>query len=233
MFSFRIFIVSYRYYLAGTLSTAPARLTSRSMNAEPAQNRQDDAATPPPASQVAEQIVHLARLVHGAASDQCLTPAQWTALRYFARANRFSRTPSAFSEFHATTRGTASQTVKSLIKIGYLERKANESDARSTLIEVTAAGHAKLCDDPLSALTQAIGHMPDSERKNFAALIAQLATTMARARTAPLFGNCGDCGHCDTTGTGPAYCRCTQTLLDQGDMSALCVDFSPAAPRLR
>ncbi len=203
------------------------------MNAEPASNHQNDCAAPPPASQIAEQIVHLARLVHGAASDQCLTPAQWTALRYFARANRFSRTPSAFSEFHATTRGTASQTVKSLIALGYLERHANETDARSTLIEVTPAGRAKLEDDPLSALTQAIDHLPDIERKHFATLITWLSTTMARARTAPLFGNCGDCGHCDTTGTGPAYCRCTQTLLDQGEMSALCIDFSPAAPRLR
>lgn len=203
------------------------------MNAEPVPNDPDDSATAPPASQIAEQIVHLARLVHGAASDQCLTPAQWTALRYFARANRFSRTPSAFSEFHATTRGTASQTVKSLIALGYLERHANESDARSTLIEVTKTGHAKLRDDPLSALTKAIDHLPQNERTHFAALITRLATTMARARTAPLFGNCGDCGHCDTSGTGPAYCRCTQTLLARDDMSALCVDFSPAAPRLR
>ena len=231
MISCRTFIVSYRYYLAGGLSTATVRLTSRCMNAEPAQDR--DSATPPSASHVAEQIVHLARLVHGAASDQCLTPAQWTALRYFARANRFSRTPSAFSEFHATTRGTASQTVKSLIALGYLERHANEADARSTLIEVTAAGRAKLCDDPLCALTQAIDNLAESERKQFATLSARLATTMARARTAPLFGNCGDCGHCDTTGKGPAYCRCTQSLLAQDDMSALCVDFSPATPRLR
>lgn len=177
--------------------------------------------------------MHLARLVHGAASDQCLTSAQWTALRYFARANRFSRTPSAFSEFHATTRGTASQTVKSLIALGYLERHANETDARSTLIEVTPAGLAKLANDPLSALTQAIALLPEGERNRFATLISGLATTMARARTAPLFGNCGDCGHCDTSGQGPAYCRCTQTLLHHEEMSALCVDFSPVGPRLR
>jgi len=203
------------------------------MTEKPASDTQGNSATPASASQVAEQIVHLARLVHGSASDQCLTPAQWTALRYFARANRFSRTPSAFSEFHATTRGTASQTVKSLIALGLLERHANETDARSTLIEVTPAGREKLGDDPLSALTHAIDLLAETERGHFARLIARLATTMARARAAPLFGNCGECGHCDTTGTGPAYCRCTQTLLDQDDMSALCVDFSPATPTLR
>ncbi|KPQ07608.1 MAG: transcriptional regulator [Rhodobacteraceae bacterium HLUCCA12] len=184
-------------------------------------------------SHVAEQLVHLARLVHGGSSDQCLTPAQWTALRYFARANRFSRTPSAFSEFHATTRGTASQTVKSLIALGFLERHANKSDGRSALIEVTPAGHEKLKDDPLSALTRAIALLPADERGRFATVVSVLASTMARSRTAPIFGNCGECGHCDTTGGGPAYCRCTQSLLNQDDMSALCVDFLPAPPNLR
>jgi hypothetical protein len=35
--------------------------------------------------------------------DGELSPAQWMALRYFARANPFSRTPSAFAAFQATT----------------------------------------------------------------------------------------------------------------------------------
>ena len=90
----------------------------------------------------AELLVHLARLVHSAAADVSLTPAQWTALRYFASANRLSRTPSAFSEFNATTRGTASQTVKSLIALGLLEKRAHESDGRSFLIELTDSGQA-------------------------------------------------------------------------------------------
>ncbi|MFN3954881.1 MAG: MarR family winged helix-turn-helix transcriptional regulator [Pararhodobacter sp.] len=181
----------------------------------------------------AEQVVHLARLVHAGATDQCLTPAQWTALRYFARANRFSRTPSAFSEFHATTRGTASQTVKSLIAMGLLERRTNEADGRSRLLEVTATGHEKLKADPLAALSQAITELPATEQHLFAALIVRLTSTMARLRTAPIFGNCNECSHCDTSGRGPAYCRCTQTLLAEAEMDALCVDFSPAAPRLR
>lgn len=185
------------------------------------------------AGHVAENIVHLARLVHGGASDHCLTPAQWTALRYFARANRLSRTPSAFSEFHATTRGTASQTVKSLIALGLLERHAHESDGRSALIEVTPAGHEKLSGDPLAALTRAIAALAEAELGTFNATISRLSKTMAQLRAAPVFGNCGDCGHCDTTGDGPAYCRCTQTVLAKADMGALCIDFLPAAPSLR
>ncbi len=181
----------------------------------------------------AEQIVHLARLVHGGSADQDLTPAQWTALRYFARANRLSRTPSAFSEFHATTRGTASQTVKSLIALGFVERLAHESDGRSTLIEVTPAGHQKLRNDPLAALRTVIAALPPSERDSFEVTLTRLVTSLARQRTAPVFGKCGDCSHCDSSGNGPAYCNCTQSLLAEAEMGALCIDFSPAAPRLR
>jgi DNA-binding MarR family transcriptional regulator len=190
---------------------------------------QPDAATP--ASEVAEQLVHLARLVHGGARDDGLTPAQWTALRYFARANRFSRTPSAFSDFHATTRGTASQTVKSLVALGLLERRQNEQDGRSALIEVTQAGRDKLAQDPIESLADLIAALPPTERQAFSAALTRLTGSMARLRASPVFGNCVDCGHCDTSLAGPAYCRCTQTLLVDAEMRALCADFAPAAPR--
>lgn len=184
---------------------------------------------PSPAA-LAEQIVQLARLTHGA-GDNGLTPAQWTALRYFARANRFSRTPSAFSDFHATTRGTASQTVKSLIALGYLCKCTNEADGRSTLIDVTDAGRAKLDADPLADLATCIGALPDSARDGLRQSLGQLAAAMARARAAPVFGPCDGCAHCDTTQPGPAYCRCTQSLLDQAEMGSLCVDFAPVLRR--
>jgi len=186
----------------------------------------------PEYSLLAEQIVHLARLAHGA-GDTGLTPAQWTALRYFARANRFSRTPSAFSDFHATTRGTASQTVKSLIALGYLERRTNEADGRSALIEVTGAGRAMLARDPLRDLAGCIAALPAAQNAALGTALAALAAAMARVRTAPLFGPCNGCSHCDTTRPGPAYCRCTQSLLDGHEMDALCADFAPVPPSLR
>src|ERR1700730_8622173 len=41
-------------------------------------------------------------------------PRPMDGVGFFARANSFSRTPSAFAEFQATTRGTASQAIKAL-----------------------------------------------------------------------------------------------------------------------
>jgi hypothetical protein len=61
------------------------------------------------ARETAELLLLVGRLVQADGYDGELSPAQWMALRFFARANSFSRTPSAFAEFQATTRGTASQ----------------------------------------------------------------------------------------------------------------------------
>jgi DNA-binding MarR family transcriptional regulator len=202
------------------LSTRHRRLTSTGMVNVP---------TPcpdPESTRAAEQLLHLARMVHGARADNSLTPAQWTALRYFARANRFSRSPSAFSEFHATTRGTASQTVRSLVALGLLERHASETDGRGARIEVTPAGLARLSDDPLEALCRLIDALPAASRAVFSGVLGDLASGLARQQGAPVFGNCTDCGHCEAQGSG-GYCRCTQSMLDGGEMATLCVDFVP------
>src|SRR6516225_1312032 len=55
-------------------------------------------------------------------------PRPVDGLRFFARANSFSRTPSAFAEFQATTRGTASQSIKALEAGGYLVRQRSQAD---------------------------------------------------------------------------------------------------------
>src|SRR6516165_6731346 len=75
------------------------------------------------ARETAELLLLLGRLVQTEGYDGQLSPAQWMALRFFARANSFSRTPSAFAEFQATTRGTASQAIKALEAGGYLLRQ--------------------------------------------------------------------------------------------------------------
>lgn len=187
--------------------------------------------TAPEGSDIADLIVHLARMGQScghAEGATALTAAQWTALRYFARANRFSRTPSAFSEFHATTRGTASQTVKSLVAMGFLARQSHASDGRSTLIEVTEAGHAQLCRDPLRDLRSVLSALPDASRTALATALAQAVADLAKKRAAPVFGTCGDCNHLDSKSS---YCHCTQSLLTLPEMKSICVDFQPVCPR--
>ncbi len=173
----------------------------------------------------AELLIHLARLAQSSGNHR-LTPAQWTALRYFARANRLSRTPSAFSAFHATTRGTASQTVKSLESMGLLRRRRNEGDGRSTLFDLTEEGEAALADDPLQALSQRIAALPEADRGGFLVTMKTLVGDLARQQAAPEFGTCGDCAHFETV-QGGVYCHCAAATLMAGELDALCIEFRP------
>ena len=182
---------------------------------------------------LADMILYLARLGQstgrvGAASgpSHSLTAAQWTALRYFARANRFSRTPSAFSDFHATTRGTASQTVKSLVGMGLLARRTHATDGRSTLIEVTDAGRGVLEQDPLRDLRHVLDQLDPKTRLALSEALDQAIAGLAQSRNAPVFGSCADCSHCQIA-EASSYCHCTQSLLTLPEMNEICVDFHP------
>ena len=180
----------------------------------------------PGAAECADLIVHLARLAQGGPGAAELSAAQWTALRYFSRANRFSRTPSAFSQYHATTRGTASQTVKSLVGMGLLQRKCNEMDGRSALIELTPAGRETLQRDPLADLHKVLDALPPASRSALAEALRTATGALAQLRLSPTFGRCEDCTHCDPS-PGGAFCHCTQATLMAEEMDALCVDFTP------
>jgi DNA-binding MarR family transcriptional regulator len=94
------------------------------------------------ARETAELLVQVGRLVQAEGYDGELSPAQWMGLRFFARANQFSRNPSAFAEFQATTRGTATQTIKSLEAGRYLVRQRSKADRRSVSLRLTSKGKA-------------------------------------------------------------------------------------------
>ena len=87
--------------------------------------------SPANTEEIAELLVYLGRAARRTDAGSDLTAAQWTAMRFFARANQLSRTPSAFASINATTRGTASQIIKSLMQKGHLVRHQAVGDGRS------------------------------------------------------------------------------------------------------
>src|SRR5947209_20603286 len=92
------------------------------------------------ARETAELLLLAGRLVQAEGYDGELSPAQWMALRYFARANPLSRTPSAFAEFQATTRGTASQAINALEAGGHLVRQRSKGDERRVSLRLPNEG---------------------------------------------------------------------------------------------
>jgi DNA-binding MarR family transcriptional regulator len=176
---------------------------------------------------LAELLVHVGRSARGDdGAPARLTDAQWTALRFFARANRASRTPSAFASFQATTRGTASQTIKTLEARGLLARRRSDSDGRSVRFEVTQTGQAVLDGDPLRHLMAAIGDLPQADRAALSRLLPELSARIAGARGAACVGTCGHCDHYETRGDG-GYCACVAQSLAPFEIGQLCTRFSP------
>jgi DNA-binding MarR family transcriptional regulator len=181
---------------------------------------------------VAELIVRLGRLTHGDGFAGGLTPAQWTALRYFSWANRFSRTPSAFAEFYGTTRGTASQTTKSLAAQGYLVRTRSEADGRSARLDLTDKARAVLTDDPFEALVRAAGALPPSARGQLANALVRMLGHVAREGCKRPFGRCTSCEHlegdgCCLEGKPPYRCGCVGEPLAEAELQQLCINFAP------
>jgi DNA-binding MarR family transcriptional regulator len=184
------------------------------------------------ADALAEAIAHLGRLTSGDGSVRGMTAAQWAALRYFARANRFSRTVSAFAEFHATTRGTASQTVKGLVGQGYLSRTRSSKDGRSAVLAVTEKGRAVLAGDPFEILIRATAKLPARSRSSLADLLARVLADVAAARRRRPFGVCSCCAHlrCDGCGSGgPSRFACAFVgeTLDSDETRQLCLNHQP------
>src|SRR5215472_2843235 len=167
------------------------------------------------ARETAELLLQVGRLVQAEGYDGELSPAQWMALRFFARANPFSRTPSAFAEFQATTRGTATQAIKALEAGGYLVRQPFKMDGRSVNLRLTSKGKKTLARDPFEGLVHAVDSLDATERAAMRRGLHQVLSTLAASGAHRRIGACQDCthfgqerrGHLPSMGSSAVECR--------------------------
>ncbi|MPY72902.1 MAG: MarR family transcriptional regulator [Alphaproteobacteria bacterium] len=181
---------------------------------------------------IAMLVLHLGRVTSGDGLVEGLTPGQWTVLRYFARANRFSRTPSAFAAFHDTTRGTASQAIKSLVAQGYLRQTRSETDGRSIRLDLTDKAKAIIADDPFEALVRGADALPPGVRGHFVNALQRMQGHVASETGKPLFGTCETCEHlegegCCVEGLRPYACGFVSEPLIEEELNEICINFAP------
>jgi len=181
---------------------------------------------------IAELVVQLGCLTRGEGFVADLTFAQWTALRYFSSANRFSRTVSAFAEFHGTTRGTASQTIKSLVQNDHLTRKRSKSDGRSIDFTLTYKSKKLLAEDPLEALVVAASALSNSASHIVARSLDRMLHNMAQQQGKCRFGMCPNCKYfqedgCYGNGKSDYCCTLMNEPLKETETQQLCVNFLP------
>ena len=183
---------------------------------------------------VAELIEQLGRWAYGEAFTEGLNPAQWTALRYFGRANRFSRTVSTFALYHGTTPGTASQTVKALVEKGYLRRRPVKTDHRTFRLELTAKARKFLAQDPFGDLVSASGALSPERRTTVVESLQVILGQLVKNRGGPLFGVCPSCAHlrgdgCCLESSNPYECGLFGEPLSEQELAEICVNYHPAA----
>lgn len=183
--------------------------------------------------EIAELLGRIGRIAYSSGNRKGLTPAQWTALRFFARANRFSRTVSAFAEFHSTTRGTASQTVKGLVHRGFLLRSESARDGRSSRLDLTDRASALLDEDPLEDVASAVDLLSESTRRKLGADLKRVLGELAERRHRRPFGCCPTCSHREREVLGPRgaeyTCGLVGETLGPAEADRICVNFEPVA----
>ena len=127
---------------------------------------------------LAELMDQISRLNDSASFVHGLNPAQWAALRFFAEANPQVRTTTAFARYHATTKGTASKSVRALERKGFLTRERSIHDGRAAILEVTEHGRRLLREDPLNDLARCMDGLSDQQRFTLAETLETVVRTM-------------------------------------------------------
>lgn len=119
-----------------------------------------------------------ARSIYDKRGPTDIHPGQWSALRYFARANRKARTVAGLATFLGVTRGPASRATTSLVKQGFLQSEMNPQDRRSPLFSVTDEGQDALKQDPIIRLAHAISVLEQKQRSDLAESLEQLYSSL-------------------------------------------------------
>ena len=176
-------------------------------------------------------LERLARLMRAREHDDGLNPAQWEALRYLGKANRFSNSPGALTQYLGATKGTISQTVMSLERKGLISKSAREGEKRSVVLELTPTGKEVLTRDPWKLLAEGVGDLGGKTRRRLARGLRELlADELIRGRLKS-FGRCATCRFFREKGRsgdlqGPHQCMLLDKPLSVADSRRICVEHA-------
>ena len=187
------------------------------------------------ARETVELLIQAARMADTTRLTSDLRPAEWMALRYFARANNQSRTASALADFEAHSRAAVSHIIGRLEHGGYLTRRQSQEDGRSFGLEVTAKGQTALLHDPIGNLVRTVRSLPDQDRDALHDALREVLTGLANSGTRRQFDICRDCAHLtghsvdsglDEAGS-PFWCNLFHVAVEAEATKLLCARFLP------
>lgn len=178
---------------------------------------------------IAWPLERLTRLMRADEHEGGLNPAQWEALRYLSRANRFSNSPIALTRFLGSTKGTISQTIKALERKGFIAKSPRENEGRSISLSLTPKGTETLKNDPLTGFSKSLDDLGGKTRRRLAKGLAELLETDLKRRKQPSFGICSSCRHFhekahENDAPGPYGCMLFDVALSLADSQLICIE---------
>ena len=123
---------------------------------------------------IATLVDRLSRIAHSLQFSEGLNPAQWNALRFLARANKYSTSPGVLADYLGCTKGTISQTLIALESKGLVARIRCDEDRRKVLLgpfEVFLTSFLILfCEALVSAPVHTPHRIPKTEVRGYGLL---------------------------------------------------------------
>ncbi len=153
-----------------------------------------------------------------------LQMVHYDIMDYLSRANRFSNSVLATTDFLGLTKGTVSQSIHLLERRGYIERRARARDKRMQHLLLTEAGRAAISTINLDMQTL-FGKVEISGTYSriYKTIINDVLRQMQAARTGQLsFGTCRTCRFSSRAGEGVFECRLKKETLDERETTLLC-----------
>lgn len=123
---------------------------------------------------LADDVEKVMRLHYSNSFCHGLKPAQWHALRYFASVAPSARTVTAFARHRASTMGTASTTISTLVRKGYLARAGAQSVPRNRGLHLTEAGWGALEEDPMHRMIASLEGLSGEQRQGLHEMLGKL-----------------------------------------------------------
>lgn len=192
-------------------------------------SRYYQAMNPEDPKHIAALLERISRLISNNANVEGLKPVQWEALRYLAKANRFSNTATALTRYLGLTKATVSQSLMALERKGLVRKKADGRDRRSIRLSLTTQGKRMLSNDSLRDTEAAIRVLPEAARRQLGKGLGALLSARLAAQDGLPFGQCHNCRYFARNHPegGPHRCQLAKEKLSETEADNICVEQSP------
>ena len=168
-------------------------------------------------------LCRLMRAEQRTAGEGDLQPVHLEALGYLARANRYSNTAQALTDYLGATKGTVSQSLLVLYRRGLIERETDRKDRRIVRLRLSAAGRKMATANARAGRWQAaLDRLPGHQREAAQQALAELLRQLQRARGGRTFGVCRSCAHFRRESGHRLRCGLTGEALGAADAGRIC-----------